>query len=167
MPAQQLSATERETWMLFHGLAYKDDLDTAKLFLIKKPRWSIISGYYAMHNIAKFYLGKIHGIKVSGEHVHTEAVQALRSAMSETPEKERIIELLSSAEEFSEIATYRHKAPSILLNIGRKERKKTQYYNPDFQREEFSLSYAKTASYFLDSIVTPFIKMMEALANAP
>jgi len=164
---QKLSITERETWILFHQLAYKDDLETANLFLIKKPRWSIISGYYAMHNIAKLYLGKIHGIKVSGESVHTETVDALRSVLSESPEKERVIELLSTAEEFSEIVTYRHKAPSILLNLGRKERRKTQYYNPDFAKEEFSISYAKTASYFLDSVVSPFIKIMEALANAP
>ena len=67
---QQLLLTERDKWLNFHKKAYKDDLEAAKLLLLKHPRWSIIADYYAMHDLAKYYLGKTHNIKISSPDIH-------------------------------------------------------------------------------------------------
>jgi len=67
---QQLLLTERDKWLNFHKKAYKDDLEAANLLLLKHPRWSIIADYYAMHDLAKYYLGKTHNIKISSPDIH-------------------------------------------------------------------------------------------------
>ncbi len=70
----KLTTEERDRWIKFHEDAYKEDSLIAKKLLTDSPRWSIIIAYYAMHNISKLYLGKIHNIKVSGQSVHAQTL---------------------------------------------------------------------------------------------
>ena len=161
---RKLLQTEREKWLNFHKKAYKDDLDAAKLLLIKHPRWSIIANYYSMHDLAKYYLGKTHNIKIVPPDVHKKTINTLREKLKDHPDKNRIIELLESAKDkFENILKLREKAPNILLRQGRQQRSKVQYYSESEQNLQFEFSFSKTASYFFENIVKPFIKLMEHL----
>jgi len=161
---QKLLETEREKWLNFHKKAYKDDLEASKLLLLKHPRWSIIANYYAMHDLAKYYLGKTHNLKIAPPDAHKKTINALREKLRDHPDKDRIIELLESAkDEFESILKFGEKAPNILLKQGKQQRSKVQYYSETEQDSQFQFSFSQTASFFSENIVKPFVKIMEHL----
>ena len=43
----QLAPYDREAYLMFHRLAYREDLELSRTLLARSPRWSIITGYYA------------------------------------------------------------------------------------------------------------------------
>ena len=70
----KLTTEEAVRWIKFHENIYKEDQKMANKVLTDSPRWSIIMAYYAMHNVSKLYLAKIHNIKISGEDVHAKTL---------------------------------------------------------------------------------------------
>ena len=64
---RRLPEVEREKYLSFHERLWKEDFRTCRLLINKSPRWSIISGYYAMHDLAKYLLAKKFNIKISGK----------------------------------------------------------------------------------------------------
>jgi len=158
----QLNKIERNIWLRFHEFAYKDDLELSEKARDTNPRWSIISGYYAMHDIAKLYLGKVHNIKISGENVHKQTVDCLKLVLNDKEEVKKVVELLKDAEE--EIKEIGAEQIPYLLISGKKERGKAQYYSPNVLSD--NKEYAKKAKWFNDSIVKIFIKIMEGMINA-
>ncbi len=161
-PYDSLPEVEKDFWIRFHENAYKDDLKHAKKDMIEFPRWSIISGYYAMHDITKLYLGIIHNIKITGENIHSRTLEALGRFIQDKKEKERIIELLKKAEiSFFNVTRLQEKTISLMLRKGRTERGKTQYYSRDFQEIN-----SQKSVYFLDNIVRPYISTMEEMLSA-
>ena len=66
---RKLGEMERRDYSKFYEDAWREDLNVAKEILHVSPKWSIISGYYAMHDLTKLFLAK-KGIKVSGKFVH-------------------------------------------------------------------------------------------------
>lgn len=156
---EPLPEVEKESWVKFHGNVYKDDLKHAEKDLVEFPRWSIISGYYAMHDITKLYLGKIHNIKITGENVHSKTLKALNEFIHGKREKERAIELLKKAEiNFFNITRLQEKIIPLMLRKGKTERGKTQYYSKDF-----SDITSQRSVYFFDNIVKPYIEIMEKM----
>lgn len=156
---EMLPEVEKESWIKFHENAYKDDLKHAEKDIIEFPRWSIISGYYAMHDITKLYLGKIHNVKITGEEVHSKTLKALNKFIQGETEKEKIIELLKNAEiNFFNVTRLQEKALPLMLRKGKTERGKTQYYSQDF-----SDINSQKAMYFFDKIVKPYTKIMKGM----
>lgn len=158
----KLNEIEREIWIKFHEFAYRDDLKLSEKIKDSNPRWSIISGYYAMHDIAKLYLGKIYNLKISGENVHKQTIDALKLVLKDKKEADKIFELLKDAEkEISEISA--EQIPYLLMS-GKKERGKAQYYSADVLTDNGE--YAKKAKWFIEYIVKVFIKILEEMINA-
>lgn len=147
---KELLPNEKEDYFTYLSSTYKDNTKASEYNLLKFPRWSIIAGYYAMHDIAKLFLGKNYNLKLTSPYVHAATIQSLR----ELVKKEDLIKYLEEAEK--EINSL-HRT----LYKGKEEREKTEYYSLD--RPEINL---KRASYFLDNIVLHFIKIIEGMINA-
>lgn len=161
MDLQNLETGERESWISFHEFAYKDDLKHAEKNLIGFPRWSIISGYYAMHDLAKAYIGKIHNKRIVGEKIHSKVIEALKILMQNKEEKEKLIELLERAEiTFFNAMRLKEKIIPLMLRAGKEERGKAQYYSTKPDLKDFD---SQRAAFFLKNIVEPFIKIMERM----
>lgn len=157
---EKLREIERERWIKFHEFAYKDDIKLAEKIMNEHPRWSIISGYYAMHDMTKMYLGKIHNIKIVGENVHKQAIDGLKRVIDDEEEKRKIISLLKKAEE--EIKKIETEDIPYFLIVGRKERRKAQYYS---EKSRENIDYTNRAKWFIDSIVKVFIRIMEKMVG--
>lgn len=158
---QELELNERESWINFHRLVYKEDLEHANANLLKFPRWSIISAYYAMHDIAKLYIGKIHNRRVTGERIHKKVIEALKFLVKNQEQREKIIKLLQDAEiTFFDSLRLKEDVLPLMLRKGRQERGKAQYYSSDPKLSEIN---SQKAAYFIDNIVKPFIQIMEAM----
>ena len=159
---ENLEATERESWISFHEAAYKDDLGHTEKNIINFPRWSIISGYYAMHDIAKMYIGKIHNKKIVGERIHSKLIEALKILIQNKEEREKIIGFLEEAEiTFFNAIRLKEKVVPLMLRTGRQERGKAQYYSTKPDLKDFN---SQRAAFFLDNIVKPFIEIMERMS---
>lgn len=139
---------ELNRYLNFFSTSYKDNL-AHSIFVIKKyPRWSIISGYYTMHDITKLLLAKKYRIKVERE-VHSTTISILK-------------ELIKNKELFN-LFEKGYKEFIFLANDlaeAKKDRVKVQYYTgTEFMREE----YEKRAIEFNKEIVFPYLKKIEVL----
>ena len=127
---------------------YKDNLEHCKFCLEKFPRWSIISGYYAMHNITKLLIAKKFRIKIDFE-VHATTIKILREMIKK---KELDILLAKGYKEFLTLAND--------LEEAKRERTKAQYYTgTKFLKEE----YMKRAGWFYEEIVLIYIEKIKNL----
>ncbi len=157
-----LAHYDREAYLLFHRIAYKDDLATSQELLSRRPRWSIITGYYAMHNLAKLYLGAEHGIKITGEHVHESVVKELDKALLHTSERKRLLDLLTTADvAFKGLQQPREVAE--LLERGRRGRSAANYY---LREGSTAIVQADQAKQFQDRVVKVFVAIMERMTDA-
>lgn len=158
----KLTEVERKIWVAFHEFAYKDDFALAEKIIREHPRWAIICSYYAMHDIAKLYLGKVHNIKISGLEVHRQTIDELKRVLEQEEEKEKVIKLLEDAE--NEIKDIDAGSIPYLLITGKKERGKAQYYSE--QSSSKNMDYSQKALWFIANIAEPFIKIMEGIIGA-
>lgn len=156
---EQIPATEKNNYLKFHELAYKEDYAHALKNSIDFPRWSIISGYYCMHDLTKLFLGKKFNIKISGEHIHVKTIHALETLIKDEQIKNKTIELLKKAENLYHSAErLKEKTIPLMLKTGKQERRKAQYYT-----QEFPQANSEKAEYFLKTIVEPYKKIIEEL----
>jgi len=139
-----LPEIEKEDYIKFH---WKEDYETCKELIDKSPRWSIISGYYAMHNLAKLFLAKKFRIKISGKFVHAATIEALRKYLKEKDTLERLEKGKEelALEEISDIIEY-----------AKRERAKFQYYSKI--RVQINKNRAR---YFFENIVKPFVESLK------
>ena len=98
------------------------------------PRWSIISGYYAMHDRTKLFLAKTFRLKIELE-VHSTTIKVLREVLHD---KEVIRLMETGYGEFISMAND--------LAEAKKERVKSQYYTGSSYMEQ---EYKKRAEIFL------------------
>ena len=118
----------------FFEQSYKDNLEHCISTKQTFPRWSIISGYYAMHDITKLLIAKKFMLKIELE-VHATTIKVLRELIKDK-EATRLIE--KGYSEFISLAND--------LTLAKKERKKAQYYTGTaFMKERF----AKISAEFL------------------
>ena len=140
--------TELPRYINFFDNTYKENLEHVKFNLEKFPRWSIISGYYAMHDITKLFLAKNFNIKIEFE-VHKTTIKVLKGIIKD---KEVLRLLKIGYHEFITIANDLTKA--------KKERTRAQYYTgTEFAKEK----YKEKASDFLDKIVLPYLEKINNL----
>jgi hypothetical protein len=146
---KKLPEIEKKAYLAFHEKIWKEDFETGKSLIKTSPRWAVISGYYAMHNLAKLLLAKKFNIKISGKFVHVATIEALRNFLKEkeTVQKiEKACELIP-IEELPEF-----------LEAGKKERSKSQYY-----AGRLIEITSKNAEEFFKEIVEPFVKTIEGM----
>lgn len=159
---RELPATERENYLQFHQDAYKEDLSHAEDALLKFPRWSIISGYYAMHDLTKYFLAFKLNIKVSSPEIHHKTIEALEHFIEDKELKERLIILLKEAKNaYFDVERLREKVVPLMLKQAKKERGKSQYYTEDYTKDR--KVNAQRATYFLDNFVKPYVELVERL----
>ena len=97
-----LTPQERSYYESFLKFTYSDNIESAEFILLKHPRWSIIAGYYAMHDVSKLYLAKKFNLKFSNQEIHAAVIQALR----ELVKRKDILHLIENAEEeYTEITS--------------------------------------------------------------
>ncbi|OGM03143.1 hypothetical protein A3K72_00420 [Candidatus Woesearchaeota archaeon RBG_13_36_6] len=149
---RDLTPQEKGYYQTFLETTYKDNLKASDFLLVKFPRWSIISGYYTMHDISKLYLAKQFNLKFSQPEVHGAVIQTLR----ELVKRKDILELIEEANEEYENIISLH----LSLKQGKEEREKTQYYTSETIKAEVNL---QKGSYFLERLVKPYIKLVEKL----
>lgn len=159
-----LGEKEREEWIWFHENAWNEDLKLAEELMLRSPRWSIVAGYYAMHDLTKLYLGKIRGWKVAGEFIHAKTIELLAEALRDEPDRGKILGLIREAEKEIGEALRAHESTVVkLLRTGRGERGKAQYYLGGKEENMFNANFSRKASYFLEKIVKPYAKIMEGM----
>ena len=140
--------TERQRYEMFFNNSYLENLEHSKKVMEKFPRWSMISGYYAMHDITKLFLVKTFGIKIEFK-VHQTTIKILKEILK-NKETLKLIEI--GYGEFLKMAND--------LSEGKKERSKAQYYTgSEFSKDKFK----KRAEEFLEKVVIPYIKKMEEI----
>ncbi len=129
----------------FFENSYKDNLEHCRQNAEKFPRWSIISGYYAMHDITKLLLAKKFRIKIETE-VHATTIKVLRELIKN---KELMNLIERGYREFVDLASD--------LAEAKKDRIKAQYYTGTaFMKEEFR----RRSKEFLIDTVKPYVERM-------
>jgi len=148
----QLDPSEKDFYLEYFKSAYDEDLEHSKNSLIKSPKWTIIAGYYAMHNISKYYLGLNFQIKISLPEIHSATIVAIKELVDNKEVKNLICEI----EDFSEIEPL-----YFGLVKAKDERSKTQYYiSKSNSAKKITL---EKANYFLNNVVEKYIQLMEKL----
>lgn len=144
----RISDLEIERYANFFENSYQDNLRHSEKNANDFPRWSIISGYYAMHDMAKLLISKKFRIKVDFK-VHATTIALLRE-LTKDSELAALIE--DGYREFLSLAND--------LEEAKRQRVKVQYYTGTrFLRDE----YRCKASEFHAKTVMPFIEKMRRL----
>ncbi|MFH0831352.1 MAG: hypothetical protein V1886_00585 [archaeon] len=144
----RINELEIGRYVNFFENSYKDNLEHSKSNLTKFPRWAIISGYYAMHDITKLLLAKKFRIKIDFE-VHATTIKVLKELIK----NKGIISLIEEGyRNFLNLAND--------LDEARRERTKVQYYTGTaFMKGEFS----RKAIKFYNAAVLEYIKKIQVL----
>ncbi len=145
---KKIVETEIERYTHFLTSSYKENLEHCKFNLEKFPRWSIISGYYAMHDITKLFLVKKFQIKIDIK-VHK---TVLRITEEITKDKEILNLLKVGYEEFTKMASD--------LTEAREERQQAQYYRGT---EFLEKKYKEKAPLFLNNTVNSYLTKINSL----
>lgn len=142
--------TEKERYVNFFSNSWKENLEHSKDSIKKYPRWSIISGYYAMHDIAKLFLADKFSIKVD-KNVHESVIIILKELVKD----KQISEMLNLG--YNELIKMMDD-----LAIAKKKRTKVQYYTgTEFMKEK----YKKEAKDFVLGTVVPFVEKLRKAKN--
>jgi len=144
----KINENELNRYIHFFENSYKENLEHAIFVLSKFPRHSIISGYYAMHDITKLFLAKKFSIKIDFE-VHLTTI-ILLNELTKNPEMSSLLEkgyglFISLAND---------------LSIARKERTKAQYYTGSSFNKKY---FEKNAKEFIEEIVLPYLEKLKNL----
>ncbi len=148
---EKISDLEIERYVNFFENSYQDNQNHSKANIGTFPRWSIISGYYAMHDITKLLLAKEFRIRIVKE-VHATTIKVLR-------------ELIKNREITDLIEKGYHEFISLANDLAeaKKERVKAQYYTgTEFMKEE----YRKKAIEFQEKVVLVYIEKIKELLSA-
>ena len=144
----RISELEIERYINFLGSSYLDNLNHSKANLENFPRWSIISGYYAMHDITKLLIAKKFRIKIDFE-VHKTTILILKELLKN---KEIILLIEKGYKEFLTLAND--------LEEAKKERTKAQYYTGT---KFLKVEYKKRAGEFYSNVIFIYIEKIKGL----
>ena len=140
--------TELVRYLNFFNNTSKENLQHADAVKDSFPRWSIISGYYAMHDATKLFLAKHFFIKVELK-VHKTTIDMMKKISANN----EILKLLEQGyEEFIKMAND--------LAEAKEERVKAQYYTGS---EFMKTKYREKAAQFLRDVVYPYLEKINKL----
>ncbi len=144
----RIRETELQRYIEFFTESYKDNFRHAEANLEPYPRWSIVSGYYAMHDISKLLIAKLYRLKIDLE-VHATTIKVLAEVLKD----KEILRLIEEGyEEFKNLANE--------LSDAKKERVNVQYYTgTKFMKEK----YRKRAKEFYQNIVIAYVEKINKL----
>lgn len=144
----RISELELARYTNFFDKSYKDNLNHCRAVKQSFPRWSIISGYYSMHDACKLLLTRKFRLKMELR-VHQTTILVLKELVRN---KEILYLIEKGYEEFITLAND--------LALAKKERVKSQYYTGTAYMDE---EYRRQADWFLRQIVEPFITKLKRL----
>lgn len=146
----RINEMELARYLNFFENSYNDNIEHCLAVIKTFPRWSIISGYYAMHDITKLLLAKQYRLKVEFK-VHETTIKLLRELL-------RNKELTRLAEKgYKEFLTLAND-----LAEAKKDRVKAQYYTGT---EYIKQQHKKRAQEFLKETVEPYLHKMQKLTG--
>lgn len=161
-PWTNLPATEKGNYLIFHKNAFEEDLKHAERVVLDFPRWSIISGYYCMHDLTKLFLAEKFNVKISSPEIHAKTIEALAHFIKDAKLRNRLLELLREAKSvYYDTERLKEKTLPALLRRGKQERGKAQYYSEAYT--ENAKVNAQRASYFLETVVLPYVELIKGL----
>jgi preprotein translocase subunit Sec63 len=146
----RINELELERYVNFFRNSSQDNLKHCHAVLESFPRWSIISGYYAMHDFTKLFLATQFRLKVEFE-VHATTIKVLEEVLK----NEELLGLIQKGyQEFISLAND--------LAVAKGERVKSQYYTGT---KYLAHKYQKRAKAFLLEVVEPFLFKMKQLVG--
>ena len=146
----KIKETELVRYINFFSATYKDNLIHSEDNITKHPRWSIISGYYAMHDVSKLFIAKKYRFRIDRD-IHATTIKVLKELLKD---KETLKLIEKGFEEY--------KTLSDDLKDAKIERVKMQYYTgTPFLKEK----YANKSKNFYYDVVMPYIKKIESIMN--
>ena len=155
----ELSKVEKRKYESYHKDNYNEDYNLCVKITSQSSKWSIIIGYYAMHNQTKLFLAKF-GLKISDKAAHTATLIALRKIIQDDKIKKKVIELLEKAQQTYDVLNtpFKEKVIGNLLSKSLEERKKAQYYSQDTNKIALL-----NAMSFQENILKPYIEIINKL----
>ncbi len=156
----QLTEVEKDFYTSYHEENYKEDIKMSQSMLTTSPKWSVIAGYYAMHNMTKLFLAKKFNLKITGKFIHEAVIEALKKYIEDEAVKSKLLELLNKSKKEFELMDLNLEDKEILpfvLGEAKRERSKAQYY------KHYNISKQTTegdSKKFSDSIIQPFVKII-------
>ncbi len=145
---RKIPELELPRYLNFFVHSSQDNIGHSKAVIDTFPRWSIISGYYAMHDRAKLFLAQKFRLQIELE-VHATTIKVLKEVL----QNEDILHLLERG--YAEFITLAND-----LAQAKQERVRSQYYTgTTYMAQE----YRKRAKSFLNEVVEPFLFKMEEL----
>lgn len=159
MVVEILLQSGKERYVNWHKNNALIDLKDAENIISISPKWSIIAGYYAIHNATKYYLGNVHNKEIKQPGAHKDAFLLLKKALMTQPAYNEVNVLIKKAEEEYEILIGAD-AESIYRQYerGKNQRENQQYYQTNFLKVE-------DAKDFLENTVKPFLKIILELKS--
>ncbi len=169
----RISEIDKKDYEEFYRFLAEDDFNFAQKIIAINPRWSFIVGYYAMHNLTKYYLCKEHWIKIRAPEEHKDALVLLRERINQSNIKKKLIELYEKAtveyEKVVEEYNVERFAQQFLpdkLEKARQEREKSTYYGRSTDRSTVIKSInEEKAKDFFENTVVPFVKTLRELCG--
>lgn len=147
----RINELEIERYINFFENSYKDNLEHCIANKDTFPRWSIISGYYAMHDITKLLLAQKFRLKIDLE-VHATTIKVL----AELVKNKEILRLIKNG--YNQFITLAND-----LAESKKERVKAQYYTGTrFMKEQ----YKKKSAEFITDTVQPYLDKIKKLLDS-
>jgi len=156
----QLTEVEKDFYISYHQENYKEDIKISQSLMTTSPKWSVVAGYYAMHNLAKLFLAKKFNIKVAGKYIHEAVIEALKKHIGDGTVRNKLLELLDKSRIEFELIGLNLEDKEILpfvLSEAKRERSKVQYYKHYNISKKVATGESKK---FSDSIVQPFVKIV-------
>ena len=144
----KINELELKRYLNFFENSYLENFEHCRKNLNEFSRWSIISGYYALHDITKLLIAKKFRIKIDFK-VHLTTIQVLRELIK----NKELAEILENG--YKKFLTLAND-----LDEAKKERTKAQYYTGTaFMKEEDT----KRAGESLKNVIAYINKIKELL----
>lgn len=146
---------EKTDYKEWHKNRYNKDLFLAENIIDMDQSWSIIIGYYAMHNITKLFLATKNIYLIGGEHIHDQCIKELEKiSYTELKNLKDTLILLKEAKEKFDSLFLEPKEWPVILKHAKFERSNANYYSNKDSSE---------AKGFINEIVRPYISTFEKL----
>lgn len=155
MAVSTLTPMNKERYVKWHKENAEQDLKDAKNMIKVSEKWAIITGYYAMHNAAKYYLGKVRNKKIEQPEAHADTIKEIEVALRQ--KYKTVAQLIEQAkEEFDSLTNADQEDIKLRLIQGREKMEKRTYYQTHPTKPEEAIK-------FIEETVKPFIKIIMEL----
>lgn len=153
----KIDPREKERYVGYHLEQSTLDLEIAKKNIEISGKWSIIIGYYSMHNIVKYYLGKYHNRMIKQPRAHEDSFKELQKVLRQTPQFKIIKILIEEAKKEFHLLIFQDVDDLInAYSQGIEKRKNQNYYQKYASKKE-------NARKFHTDIVVPFVEIIKKL----